>query len=114
MAELTLETGMRTAASVSKAPSIMAGGGGVWNNCEDTDHEGDSRMWTCVQGTAQGELRTAAVPESPSHSVCCWDALLLLRSSCFQMRNQQAGGGRDKNWDSGKSYNSESPRESPS
>lgn len=69
--------------------------GVIWNNCEDADHEGDSRILTCVQGTAQGELRIAAVPESPSHRVYCWDILPLLRSSCLHMENQSAGGGKE-------------------
>ena len=57
--------------------------------------EGDSRILTCEQGTAPGELRTAAVPESPSHHVCCWDILLPLGSSHLHMEHQRAGGGKE-------------------
>ena len=67
----------------------------VWNNCEEAALEGDSRVLTCDQGPAPEELRTAALPESPSHQICCWDILLPLGSSHLHMEHQQAGGGKE-------------------
>lgn len=50
-------------------------------------------------------LMTAALSKSPSHRVCCWDTVLLLRSSCLHLETSGQERQRGRNWGSRKYWN---------